>query len=92
MKTAVYGFVSGRVQGVGFRAYAKSKADILGITGFVRNLPDGRVEFYAEGGEENIKRFLDYLRQGPPLSAVTSLDYKFVEPRGSYENFEIVYY
>jgi len=57
--------VSGIVQGVGYRFFAARSARSLGIRGFVRNLPDGRVEVVAAGPEDALRRFEDELRQGP---------------------------
>lgn len=57
--------ISGRVQGVGFRYYVIDKAEILGITGWVANLPDGGVKTVAVGEEELIHDFLLYLKKGP---------------------------
>jgi acylphosphatase len=88
---AVYALVSGIVQGVGFRAFTKSVARRLGLKGFVRNLPDGRVEVYAEGPEESVETLIDELRKGPPLSRVDKVEYEYVEPRGYYEDFTIAY-
>ena len=51
-------FVSGKIQGVGFRKYLKSEADKLNISGWARNLDDGRVEVLAKGNENNIESFL----------------------------------
>jgi acylphosphatase len=83
-------FVSGRVQGVGYRAFTRSKAKLLGLKGFVRNLPDGRVEVYAEGKEDALKELLNYLRKGPVLARVDRVEYEFVEPRGEYEDFIVL--
>lgn len=66
--------VAGRVQGVGFRAFAIRAANRLGIDGWVRNLPDGRVEALAAGEAEAIAAFLEALRQGPPLARVTAVE------------------
>lgn len=76
--------VSGKVQGVFFRASAKEKADELSINGFVQNLPDGRLHIEAEGTEENLKKFVDWCHQGPPRSKVTHVNLQ----EGSAKNFE----
>ncbi len=62
--------IGGRVQGVGFRYFALQKARRAGIGGWVKNLPDLRVEVHAEGPETEIRQFAAALRQGPPLSRV----------------------
>jgi len=62
----VHVFVTGRVQGVFFRAETKSKADSLNLTGWVRNLPDGRVETVFEGEKERVDTMIEWCRQGPP--------------------------
>jgi acylphosphatase len=64
--------VSGRVQGVFFRASTKTKAEELHIKGFVRNEPDGSVYIEAEGDETALKSFLDWCRCGPPRAQVTA--------------------
>ena len=58
-------FVSGRVQGVGFRYYVQDHAAVEGVHGYVRNLPDGRVEALIEGDEESVLRVERALRRGP---------------------------
>lgn len=65
--------VSGRVQGVGFRAFAVREAERIGIHGWVRNLPDGRVEALARGEPASLEAFLSALRRGPPSALVTGL-------------------
>ncbi len=65
--------VKGKVQGVNFRNYTRQKANEYNIKGWVRNLPDGTVEIMAQGEEENIKKFAEWCRQGPPLASVTEL-------------------
>ena len=82
MKRRLVALVSGRVQGVGYRAFAQRKARELGLTGYAENLPDGRVEVVAEGEEDDLKRFLEFLRQGPRLAEVTSIDVTWSEPVG----------
>ena len=66
--------IGGRVQGVGFRYYALRQAREIGVGGWVRNLPDGRVEARVEGPEAAVRRFAAALRQGPPLSRVDEVE------------------
>ncbi len=66
-------FVSGRVQGVGYRYFAANVAEQLGIAGYVRNLPDGRVEAYAIGTVDQLCDFAEELRRGPALAGVTDV-------------------
>ncbi|TFD50209.1 acylphosphatase [Cryobacterium frigoriphilum] len=65
--------VRGQVQGVGFRYYASAEADRLGVTGFVRNHPDGSVEAQVEGAAASVARMLEWLSTGPPWAVVDSL-------------------
>ena len=65
--------VAGRVQGVFFRASTREQALGLGLTGYARNLPDGRVEVMACGPLPALARLRDWLQEGPPLARVTSL-------------------
>ncbi|GIX10296.1 acylphosphatase [Elioraea sp.] len=67
-------FVSGRVQGVGFRAFAQRQADRLGVDGWVRNLPDGRVEALAAGEDEAVAAFIEALRRGPAIARVSGVE------------------
>jgi len=64
-KKATRFYVSGLVQGVGYRYFARSAAQQLGIAGYVKNLSDGRVEVYAIGAEAQLRAFREELRQGP---------------------------
>lgn len=81
--------VKGRVQGVYFRASAKHTADDLGITGEVKNLPDGNVFITAEGDEHTMESFIAWCRQGPPFAKVTELVIT-VAPLQNYKAFEVV--
>jgi len=74
--------VFGRVQGVGYRYFALREADLLGVTGFARNLADGSVEIVAEGLEESLAALEERLREGPGFAAVTSVEREDVVPRG----------
>ena len=66
--------VTGRVQGVGFRWWARSLAVRLGITGTVRNLPDGSVAVHARGTDDQLRRLAAELADGPPGARVSSVD------------------
>lgn len=76
MKRHVSILVSGRVQGVFYRASAKTKAEELGITGFVQNLPDGAVYIEAEGTDEVLDRFKTWCAEGPPRAHVERVEIK----------------
>ncbi len=67
-------FVTGKVQGVGFRAQAKDKAVSLGINGFVRNLDDGRVEILISGDGRLLEEYLAWIRVGPPTSRIENIE------------------
>ena len=69
-KKAARFFVTGRVQGVGFRFFAIGEAERLGLTGYVRNRRDGRVEAYAVGTPDQLAQFRARLEKGPRLSSV----------------------
>jgi len=79
------------VQGVGFRWFVERSASALGLTGWVRNLPDGRVEVWAEGDEESLNRLLSLLWQGPAMAEVRDVDYSFEEATGRYRSFSIAF-
>ena len=68
-------FISGRVQGVSFRAYTKRRAEELGLSGWVRNLADGRVETVFEGSEKDVETMIEWCRSdGSPASQVSTVD------------------
>ncbi|HLK49445.1 MAG TPA: acylphosphatase [Bryobacteraceae bacterium] len=81
-------FIRGRVQGVGFRYFAQRAAEELGITGYARNLDDGRVEVYAVGTEAKLSEFAGRLRQGPRWAEVRGVEEQAAEPR-EYGTFQI---
>ena len=89
MKVRIHCYISGRVQGVSFRFYTVRVADKLGLTGWVRNLPDGRVEVMTEGEEKDIKKFLELLKKGPILSKVDEVKIEKEEYTGSFSDFKI---
>ena len=82
--------VSGRVQGVFFRANVKGKALQLGLKGYAKNLPDGNVEVVAEGNEEKIKELVDFIKKGPGIASVTGIQAKHKEPE-NFKNFEVIH-
>jgi len=73
MTTSAYMLVSGRVQGVGYRWFARREAEALGLTGWARNRREGTVELEVCGSRERIERLAARLREGPPASAVTEV-------------------
>jgi acylphosphatase len=79
-------FISGRVQGVAYRASARAEAAKLGIAGYARNLPDGRVETLLYGPETNVQTMIAWLKIGPPAAHVTRIEVEELEltepPRG----------
>jgi acylphosphatase len=82
--------VKGRVQGVGYRNWTYSQAKLLKLTGWVRNLPDGDVEIYAEGAEGNLQSLLTFLKAGPALAKVTTVGAQWTStPKAQYEEFHI---
>ena len=90
MRVARRYLISGRVQGVGFRYFAKDVADREGVTGWVRNLPDGRVEALVEGEEETVTRVERLLWQGPGGARVSAVAVDDTEPAsGAYHEFSV---
>jgi acylphosphatase len=83
--------VRGRVQHVGFRYYACAEAERLGVRGWIRNNAGGDVEVSAEGEAENLKKFLSWLRKGPPHGRVDSVNISWRDPRGTYRGFAVDY-
>ena len=85
--------ISGRVQGVGYRAFAADLAMRASLQGTTRNMVDGRVEVIGEGLEIQLRTFLEELREGPVLSLVDNIEVRWEEPSGSFTNsgFEILY-
>lgn len=81
-------WVGGRVQGVGFRFFVQRRARHLGLAGFVRNLPDRRLEVAVEGPAPGVQALIDTVRQGPAGAAVTEVELAWEEPRGQ-TNFTI---
>lgn len=85
----VHALVTGRVQGVAFRASTQQMAIGLGLRGWVRNLADGRVEFCAEGTAEQLETMLDWARSGPPLARVDGIELTRLEATGEFNDFSV---
>jgi len=83
--------VSGRVQGVCYRAFVEGEATGLGLRGRVRNLPDGRVEVVAEGERKRLDQLLNRLRRGPSHAFVSDVKAEWEEYRHEYDDFQIDY-
>ena len=81
--------IEGRVQGVGYRDYARRRASGLGLGGWVANLRDGRVRLRAEGPRAQIETLVRALEQGPPLSKVTRVDVRWIPPAGTFAGFDV---
>lgn len=82
--------VHGFVQGVFFRHNTRIEATRLGLTGTVRNLPDGSVRVIAEGPRDRLDRLLAWLRRGPDLAVVDRVDAEWRDATASYPDFRIV--
>lgn len=82
-------FISGEVQGVGYRFFAQRSSAAHQVRGYVRNLKDGRVEVLAEGNPTAVEAFRHDLAAGPTHSRVGTIEELVVEPTGLYSNFRI---
>lgn len=83
--------ISGRVQGVFFRAYTRETAMALNLTGWVRNLSDGRVEAVFEGEDGKVDAMLEWCKQGPPYAVVRDVEIIEETPTGEFRDFRITY-
>ena len=91
MRIARQFLVTGRVQGVGFRYFVHDVATREGVTGYVRNLPDGRVEARVEGDAEAVTRVERAIRSGPAGSRVEYVDTDVLPPSGNYKSFRVTH-
>ena len=82
-------FFQGHVQGVGYRDYARRRAALLGLAGWVMNLRDGRVRLRAEGPRPIIEDLVRALEKGPPLSHVERVEVRWLPATGRFANFDI---
>ncbi len=89
---ALRAIVRGRVQGVGFRDFVWTRANALGLAGYVRNGSDGRtVEVEAEGDKATLEKLLKDLKHGPPMSIIESVDAHWSEAMGWHSLFNVQY-
>ena len=86
----VHIYIQGRVQGVFYRDWARGQAQSLGLTGWVRNLEDSRVELVAEGEKETLNNLIKAIKKGPPLANVGHLDIIWEKATGEFRGFEII--
>jgi acylphosphatase len=90
MKVRARVIVSGRVQGVYYRAYAVDKARVLAITGWIRNMRGGSVEAVFEGEENAVREMVDWCSEGSPSSRVERVEVEWEEPSGEFAGFSVV--
>jgi acylphosphatase len=81
--------VTGHVQGVSFRYFVLEQAELLGLTGWVRNRWNGAVEVLAEGSRQNLEQLLLGLREGPPMAVVSDVDFEWLTYTGEFTMFEL---
>ena len=81
--------ISGRVQGVFYRASAQQEAMRLGLAGEIRNLPDGRVEAVVKGPKERIEEFIEWCKSGPPSADVAHVGVRWSAARGEFRTFMV---
>lgn len=92
MKKCIHIFYSGHVQGVGFRFTAEDVANQFNLTGWVKNLRDGRVEAVVEGDEEKLKKFLEMMRIGPMRNYIGKEEIIWTEATDEFKDFSIKYF
>jgi len=91
LKVRAHVLIKGRVQGVFFRSEIQDEALRKGVTGWVRNLPDGKVEALFEGEKDKIDALIEYCRRGPPGARVTRVEVTWENYTGEFRSFNIRY-
>jgi acylphosphatase len=84
-------YASGKVQGVFYRENTRKKAEKLRVTGWVKNLADGRVEALFEGGKKEVEEMVDWARKGPFWAKIEALDVIWEDFLGEFKRFEVRY-
>ena len=90
-QASLHALVAGRVQGVFFRAFVERHALRLGLSGYVRNLRDGRVEVWVEGEKAGLEELLGHLHRGPPGARVEGVEVEWGGTKGAFRGFEVRY-
>ena len=90
-KARAHVIISGRVQGVFFRVETRRAAERIGVSGWVRNLPDGNVEALFEGSRDRIEEVIQWCHQGAPASRVSHVDLEWGTYTGEFDGFDITY-
>ena len=91
MKSRVHIFVSGKVQGVFFRENTRKKAAEFRLSGFVRNLQNGKVEAIFEGKKEKIEKIIQWIKKGPETVQIKNIEINWQNYQGEFKSFEIRY-
>lgn len=89
-KERLHAYIKGKVQGVFFRDWTARQAHALGLTGWVKNIKDGRVEIVAEGKRGNLQKLIELAKKGPPQAEVDHIDLIWEEATHEFNNFETV--
>lgn len=84
-------FASGKVQGVFYREKTRKQAEKIGVTGWVKNLADGRVEAIFEGDRDKVEKMVNWARKGPIWAKIEALDVVWEDHHGEFNGFEIRY-
>ena len=91
MKVRAHIYVSGRVQGVFFRSETQDEAVRQNVAGWVKNVPDGRVEAVFEGEKEDVEEVIEFCKRGPPGATVAKVDIHWQNLTGEFKSFTIKY-
>jgi len=91
VKVRAHVYVSGRVQGVFFRYETRREAVKRNVKGWVRNLPDGRVEAVFEGEKEDVEKLIDFCHKGPPLAKVEKVEVFWEKYKGEFKDFKLIW-
>lgn len=89
MRVRAHVFITGEVQGVTFRSSTRRRARKAGLTGWVRNLPDGRVEAVLEGEEKDVKKVINWCHTGPTLARVEDVEVEWEEFQNEFDKFDV---